>query len=126
MGCDIHGWVEVFDNNKWIACTPLKDDSRNYQRFALLAGVRDYDNINKAQPLGIPKDVSETTLYHINQWDVDGHSHSYLPILEAANIFLETQYNASDFAKEYPVCHFFDIGSDGDMRNYRLVFWFDN
>jgi len=124
MGCDIHGWVEVNDNGKWIAVKELKDRDRNYRRFALLAGVRDYDNESSAMPKGIPTDVSETAAYSIKKWGVDGHSHSYLPIVDAAKIFLEAAYNPSEFAIEYPVLEYFDF--EDNTKDARLVFWFDN
>lgn len=128
MGCDIHGWVEVKDGEKWVAVKELKDGQRNYERFALLAGVRerDYYNKNGAAPKGIPVDVSETVAYHIKQWGYDGHSHSYLPLVDAAKIFLETDPNPTDFAKEYPASEYFDFEDDDNIENARLVFWFDN
>ena len=127
MGCDIHGWVEVYDNGKWIAVRELKDDSRNYKRFALLAGVRDYDNENKIKPKGIPSDVSDTTNYHIREFDVDGHSHSYIPLIEAVKIFSETAYKPAEVEKLYPMYGFFGIDEDEVAdKHARLVFWFDN
>jgi hypothetical protein len=125
MGCDIHGWVEIKDGEKWIAVKPLKDDSRNYRRFTLLAGVRrDKNKYCKAKPKGIPKDVSETTHWHIKEWGEDGHSHSYLPLGEAVEIFLKTDCK-SEYAEKHPAEHFFGV-RDNCVEEYRLVFWFDN
>lgn len=125
MGCDIHGWVEVKTGNKYVAIKELKDDDRNYMRFAALAGVRDYHDEYQAKPNGIPSDISETAKYDIEQWGSDGHSHSHMPLREAGDIFLATTHKPRDFAKKYPVSELFDI-EDDDIDKARLVFWFDN
>jgi len=125
MGCDIHGWVEVKTSQGWVAVKPLKDCSRNYRRFTNLAGVRDYDNCSNVKPLGIPNDVSITTRYDIDNWGIDGHSHSYLPLERAANIFLHSGEEPSDYEKKHPESAFFDYEEE-DVQKARLVFWFDN
>lgn len=127
MGCDIHGWVEVRVGDKFIATMQLKDRDRNYARFAALAGVRNYHEVDAKSPKGIPADVSDTAGYDIEKWDSDGHSHSYIPIKEAATIFLATAWEPRDFAKEYPLSEYFDFEEEEDEANdARLVFWFDN
>jgi len=124
VGCDIHGWVEAKVGNKWVAVAELKDRNRNYERFAALAGVRDYDETSIERPEGVPKDVSDTAKFHIDRWGVDGHSHSYLPLKKAAEIFDETG-TLDEFDALYD---YFDIElrEDESIDNYRLVFWFDN
>lgn len=121
MGCDIHGWVEHKVGDRWIAVAKLKDRNRNYRRFALLAKVRDYHGEGKKDPLGIPSDVSETAGYDIEQWGADGHSHSYMPLKDACEIFNETACEKS----EWPEDTFFDQEEE-DVGKARLVFWFDN
>lgn len=124
MGCDIHGWVEKKVGEKWIAVRELEGQAeyRNYERFAALAGVRG----EGPEPRGIPPDVSETTGYHIGRWDTDGHSHSWLPLTEAATIFLQTRGTPAgdDWESRYPGSAYFHIDEPDD--SYRLVFWFDN
>lgn len=128
MGCDIHGWVEVKVGDKWVAVDRLKDVDRNYKRFALLAGVRDCHKESVATPKGIPNDVSDSARYDIDQWGADGHSHSYMPLADAAKIFLETDPTPSNHEKKYPLDAFFDFEEEDDLNisNVRLVFWFDN
>lgn len=117
MGCDIHGWIEVkADEGKWIAVEKLFDRSRNYDRFAKLAGVRG----EGPPPNGLPKNISETTNYWADFWEADAHSHSSLPAADAFKIFKDTGgpgYTEWDFSN-------FEMGDEKD--NYRLVFWFDN
>jgi hypothetical protein len=124
MGCDIHGWIEVKVGDKYVAVKELEDRSRNYKRFAALAGVRNSCEMKHVIPKGIPSDISDTARYHVVSWGVDGHSHSYLPLKDAAEIFLSTDYGPPYFAKTYPLLRYFDY--DDDVENARLVFWFDN
>ena len=126
MGTDIHGWVEHKVGGKWIAVCPLKDYERNYRRFALLAGVRDEYVESNITPKGIPEDVSETARYNIeSDWDGEGfetcHSHSYMSLEEACEIFNETAYERT----EYPSLLFFNQDPE-EVEKARLVFWFDN
>jgi len=125
MGCDIHGWVEVNTGIKWVAVNKLKSRERNYSRFAALAGVREKQSESSAEPMGMPADVSDTAQYDIEQWGVDGHSHSYMPLVDAAEIFLTTEYNPNGFARKYPLSEFFDFEQD-NADKARLVFWFDS
>lgn len=139
MGCDIHMVLEVKDGERpghWVAIDTFKGHetrngwaspiagSRNYERFAALAGVRGEGTAAR----GLPTDISETARYLAHHWGVDGHSHSWLPLIEAAEIFLATEWpkrpGAEKYAAKYPCSHYF--GVEGDLDNYRLVFWFDN
>lgn len=126
MGCDIHGWVEIKKNNKWVAIFELKTLDRNYKRFAALAGVRDYHNENQVKPLGLPEDISDTAKYWSEHWGLDGHSHNYMTLEDAAKIFLETEHQPDTWAKKYPLWEFFKFENDTHQGDTRLVFWFDN
>ena len=119
MGCDIHGWVEKRRGKKWVGYAQLKDDQRNYGRFAALAGVRGLG----PGPNGVPKNVSDTVKLHILEWDTDGHSHSWLPLEKAFKIFKES--SGSDTYYEF-VAFGFEIPNKSDWKLYRLIFWFDN
>lgn len=136
MGCDIHLVVERKVGDKWVTVRipRLIRDSRNdnwvsapcnrrnYNRFAALAGVRGVG----PDPRGIPWDASETARVMIEDWGVDGHSHSWLGLTDAARLFLETEFgNIDDFTKKYPHDAYFDIDED-QKGEYRIVYWFDN
>ena len=151
MGCDIHLVLEKRDGGKWVGVDtftshhrsrPTRDDimdgfssptarSRNYDRFAALAGVRG----DGPEARGLPPDLSDTTALLASEWGDDGHSHSWLPLNEAARIFLETEWvppgkELSESIKKYPEEHYFNVdrleAGGGDDDNYRVVFWFDN
>jgi hypothetical protein len=152
MSCDIHCILERRVGDKWVAwdtfqghtsdyrkvTDPVGGYSRpvttgqNYKRFAALAGVRGYG----PAPRGLPEDISETTRAHVAKWGIDGHSHSWLPMAEAAKIYAATEYWRKDeqvadsWGKKFPTSFFFNIdtsqGSDNKAEDFRLVFWFDN
>lgn len=136
MGCDIHLVLEKKFGEKWIGVDTFNGHetaygkgwasptarSRNYTRFAALANVRGEGGL---EPKGIPSDASDTTQALSDEWGGDGHSHSWLPVDEAAAIFAKTERELTDeYAKKCPAAHFF--GAEGDLSVYRLVFWFDN
>lgn len=95
MGCDIHMFAEVREGQAWqsnarLAFDDPEDlfdgeiyDGRNYHLFALLADVRNYNNLEPmALPRGLPKDVSEGVAATSAEWGVDGHSHSWFGLPE--------------------------------------------
>ena len=141
MGCDIHLLVERQVDEKWITvrlfqgfhCRFSQNKyaspvalARNYVRFAALAGVRG----DGPEPRGIPDDLSETAKLLVDEYGDDGHSHSWLPIEEATEIFLKTEWEAdkrlSDLDKKYPLYHYFGLETEIDKGPHRLIFWFDN
>lgn len=146
MGCDIHLVLEKRDGEKWVgidtfnghhrAKWELKDENeydysspvtrtRNYHRFAKLAGVRGYG----PNPRGVPDDASDTTRLMVKRWGSDGHSHSWLPMTEAAAIFAATAGDMDEWAAKYPASYFFNVDTSDertDADDYRIIFWFDN
>jgi len=122
MGCDIHGWVEKKVGEKWVGIKELRDDSRNYKRFAKLAGVRG----DGPSPSGLPNDISDTAQFWADNWGTDGHSHGHLPLIEAFEVFKSTSGNLGLVPDEnYSPWAAFEVGDD-ELDEMRLVFWFDN
>lgn len=127
MGCDIHAATEQYVDDKWVMVDrlhwSLRATERNYKRFAALANVRGDGPL----PLGLPNDISESTRLYRDEWGVDGHSDSWLPLPDASLVWLNTDYkDTSDYVKEYPESHYFDIEIESYPGQYRVVFWFDN
>jgi hypothetical protein len=141
MGCDIHGLVERKVNGKWICWRTLNpvhtsrpDEhgssfaspaalSRNYERFAALAGVRG----DGPDARGLPDDATDTAT-HLFETE-EGHTPSWLPLQEATDIFLATErYDLREFDRKYPAYYYFGVESesDGPLSDFRLVFWFDS
>lgn len=142
MGCDIHVHAEVKINGKW-EHFEAPGVSRNYQLFAKMAGVRNYrDEVSPiAEPRGLPEDVTGITKFDSDNWDSDGHSHSYLTSEEIAHLeswavldnveteifplfsdgWLGELYNES-YGAFYSKPHLRPEG----VEDFRIVFWFDN
>ena len=106
MGCDIHcyaerknkdGKWEIVGNVKkeedgWVSIDYEPYHDRNYNLFAILANVRNGtafagcktgEGFNPiSNPKGVPSDASEEYASIVEQWDGDGHSHSYFTLRE--------------------------------------------
>ncbi len=90
MGCDIHATIErrvYLDEDRtehpdWEnAGDPLI--GRNYELFAVLAGVRNSYGIKPiAEPRGVPDDASTIVDAWKDYWKGDGHNHSWLSLKE--------------------------------------------
>ena len=148
MGCDIHMMVEKRSGDVWElavvtyecgaceatgrnggrecwACSGTgarsEYDSRFYDLFATLAGVRNYEG--KVAPLAAPRGVPENACAEwkaeVAHWGPDFHSESWLLISEV----LPTR---DSFDKHWQ--RFLDACAalDADHSRVRLVFAFDN
>jgi hypothetical protein len=108
MGCDIHCYAEKRNKDgKWeIVGNKEKEeeadglvdieykpyDNRNYNLFAILANVRNGtafagcktgEGFNPiSNPKGVHSDASEEYASIVEQWDINGHSHSYFTLRE--------------------------------------------
>lgn len=150
MGCDIHFYLEVKEDDMWINKNkvsintdwdenleyPQSDivlDSiyydRNYLLFGVLAGVRDTTPQPISHPKGLPDDVSEEIKLFADNYD--GHSYSWLTLNEL------TDYDWDSVGSIYRNCLSFTetvfpemldlIKHDPDRYNdVRCVFWFDS
>lgn len=116
MGCDIHLYVERRVDGKWMTadkwsknkyhekypednepemCIEWEDrfySGRNYNLFAILAGVRNGRGfagcktgegfVPISEPRGVPDDACPEYKAEVDRWDGDGHSHSYFTVAE--------------------------------------------
>lgn len=115
MGCDIHVFVErKIDDGDWeihpghinrvddgIVSEIREVDtvSRDYNLFAKLANVRGYSG---RVPLGIPDDISDAIELKLDDWGVDGHSHSFMSIEEFEQILKKAGYEETDATDMFP------------------------
>jgi hypothetical protein len=111
MGCDIHCYKEKQIGGKWLTADEwieydYGDDEqgmeveykkqfndRNYNLFAILAGVRERETPPyKFEPRGMPIACSTEVFSANEKWDCDGHSHSYLYLheLKELSAFLDS------------------------------------
>ena len=127
MGCDIHICVEKKHNGKWVMVNRIDGRARmrNYERFAALAGARGKGPAAR----GLPEDIPESAQMFVDEWEGDGHNHSWYPVKEMADIMVSTNDEVlSDFDKEFPLYYFFKIESRGKPNyheDYRAIFFFD-
>jgi len=138
MGCDIHAYLEVKNNNgDWLFINePEKINQRNYRLFATLAGVRNSFGIDPiSNPRGIPEDVTDYVKGEFDTWEGDGHNHSYLTAKELLEFDYDKRFELED--GKYSYRDLIDSYSDyfkflKDLKYFdkpedvRLVFWFDN
>lgn len=133
MGCDIHMHTEIKVNDKWEHYgNPTID--RDYNLFAFLANVRNYDHAPFiSEPKGIPDDLSLVTQLCCDHMGSDGHSHSYLNSEEILLLYSYLQdrglYPESllgyCFGNGWDIKLFPDEVPDY-IQDVRLVFWFDS
>lgn len=117
-------------------------NSRNYEFFAALAGVRGFG----PDPKGLPPDVSPLVRQYAEDWDSDGHSHSWYSAQEFAELFKThhmTEQEVNDLVLQrmdgdnsppavtileryVGVSVPLDANGDPDLNQLRFVFWFDN
>lgn len=156
MGCDIHYVIEAFDeaNNTWVGVlstsnpvdlpfTLMADEplmqfqTRDYEFFGQLAGVRRSSSRLDARPKGLPPSPSSLTLMGLSGWGSDVHSISYCTLrefCEAKIISNRRKYSAAVVARLQgadPVMEL--LGGRGYMLGpseytpaYRVCYWFDN
>jgi len=92
MGCDIHAYVEVKRNGGWNEAGEAFD-CRNYGLFGFLAGVRNYSQVPVlAAPRGLPTDVGDLVRLKSEEWDVDGHTHSWVSLRELIDFDYDQQF----------------------------------
>lgn len=121
--CEVDDYEDV--ESKYWDTTDRYYRGRNYYLFGILAGVRDYGkNVNQIAPLrGVPDDASDAYKMIVDQWDGDGHSHSYYTLEELLNVKWDS-YETS-YIKDFLEC-IEKLKKLGEPSKVRLLFFFDN
>ena len=91
MGCDIHGFLEIRKYAPkvmdWIDLHSILDH-RNYDVFAIFAGVRNYVNAPLiSEPKGFPSDASVSSKVEFENMKGDAHTPSWLTYKEICDYF---------------------------------------
>ncbi len=131
MGCDIHVFIEVKIADKWhFYASP--SINRNYDLFALLAGVRNYNKVQPIyEPRGFPTDADMMTVLHRRHYGDDGHTESWVSVEEFQQALKEVGNTPSlgylfgnfwDRTDEDPNPAYAEFG----ITDARVVFFFDN
>lgn len=150
MGADIHLVVEKKHGDHWVGVDTCRGidkyewdegkkkwqrgyhfrrcSSRNYLLFGKLANVRS----SGPAPKGMPSDASQLSLLMADEWDGDGHSHSYCSIQEYIEALMAAHSSPAEIflgdhpATKDPYGFFFGMDEPSDPSQYRVVFFFDN
>jgi hypothetical protein len=153
MGCDIHiltekqlpnGTWESLDNSEvqdegtddeYFDVTHRISTDRNYALFGLMsAGVRcefDFSFVSKDK---FPDDASQLAKDYNEQWDCDGHSHSWLTLNEIKHKLVEIGLADSE-VPQHAIDELIEIKNDlegirleNDLSDdqVRILFLFDN
>uniref|UniRef100_A0A6H1ZCY1 Uncharacterized protein n=1 Tax=viral metagenome TaxID=1070528 RepID=A0A6H1ZCY1_9ZZZZ len=140
MSTDIHAHFEIKVGNRWLHYSKPHLE-RNYQLFAKMANVRNYDEVEPiSMPKGLPYDISKVTELENKWWDSDGHSHSWFNAQEIKEIieYHEEIIGEENIYKVYLDQWNYLNGNSWDsfeqyredylpeVQDIRLVFWFDN
>ena len=130
MGCDIHMMIERKKKNRktWVHETGMEYKPRNYNMFALLAGVRSCDGTQAVFPeAGIAPDASSRFKEYCESCVNDGHSHSFLSCQQYEHVMknYEAKY-PGNHAYEYQETLWRMRGIVADGHQARVCFFFDN
>lgn len=151
MGCDIHLHVEIRKKDpsygiNWVHCGFYGEFSdRIYAMFAVLANVRNYQNLPSLPDRGIPDDLSWYTFDELFKMskdelkdndgeyysDPDAHSYNWCTTEEMKNsfntIFKDENGNyVGDYIEWLGLVSYMEgLESSGEYE-CRAVFWFDN
>jgi hypothetical protein len=156
MGCDIHTFVEIRQDGRWVKAGdafPLHEndvrrtrertlgdqpfDWRSYGMFGFLAGVRNGAHVPTiVPPRGIPDNLSpEVSVEWRQELDWGGHTPSWLTVAELQafdydQIFWNESEGKEQTVREVlPSVFFRDLAiliGLGPPEDVRIVFWFDN
>lgn len=132
MGCNSHISIEVMEqwstNKAWETWALDIPESRDYQLYEAMAGVRGEDEKAVVAPRGIPADASNAIKYWIQRSDGDGHSHSWLYADEFNRALMQSQ--DGNFATNnvwLAVDKVLDsLAQVYGRQSVRIVFFFDN
>ena len=136
MGCDIHAYLEKKNSDGTYSYVKDVFESREYNLFAFLAGVRNYIRIKPINDArGLPTDLSEYVKDEYENWKYDAHSVSWIDVDELYdfNYMNNVHDENTSFSYQFMTYTTFlgehtlsDILKLGQYINHRIVFWFDN
>jgi hypothetical protein len=122
IGCDIHVYLELMFEEKWLYIGELQS-KRQYDVFGRLAGVRSDEAPFVKIIERLPENASEGVKEQFSDWEGDAHSLSVITMEELEG-FVQKFKEKSFFVKKWlKVCQQ-SIGAGAE--DARVIIWFDN
>lgn len=143
MGCDIHAYIEVKVNDRWVTYTRPRI-KRHYGLFTKINGTRSRAVCDETPPIipvaeileSIPEDASEITKIDYEHDGSDAHSVSVLNVKQMEEVFRWGCENIETLFEHYEIGYlngnsFYAIKDEDndlpkDYQDVRMIVWFDN
>jgi hypothetical protein len=136
MGIDIYIRVEKKVDKQWIQIQCELPEPRNYDLFAILAGIgpRGKDFVAISPPKGLPQDVSKETREYVTGLGNDARCISYITLAELETYdWAEQRTDREGLSYLEYVSDFLETTipllqhiAEGNSKFVRLIFWFDD
>lgn len=144
MGCDIHAVIEMKHKELgWLHYAPMYELDRDYHLFALLGMTFRNPEVKPMYELrGVPDAVTLASRLHLEKWEGDAHSKSWLSIAEFNEVMNEVYGRLwasgvhGEFRRQAPwffgnslnnlVNHPECLSNQDWLEDIRIIFWFDN
>ena len=132
MGCDIHGFIEVYLQGEWHTVAPLSLPlrERNYDFFAQVADVRGYSTHNR-HTVGCPDDASAVVQAFYDKQGLNYHSWSVVSLYDFLYLFQKIQkgqtidkadtFDVADSYRQYDLKYI-----SNDVSDFRVIMYFDS
>lgn len=133
MGCDIHPYMEIKVNNKWVFIGGVIA-GRNYRMFGMLSGVRDNSIFEdgffqKLQeiPKGVSKEMLDAGLCELNDKNGDYHSFTLVayPMMQKFVKQMKNRRLPIYYARSWYLM-MQQIIASGFAEDARVILWYDN
>ena len=133
MGCDIHPYLEIKVNNKWVFVGEVIA-GRNYQLFGLLSGVRDNSVFEdgffprlQTAPKDVSKEMLDAGLSELQDRNGDYHSFTLITYLMLQK-FVKQMKKSKMPIYYVQAWHLMmqRIIASGFAEDARVILWYDN
>ena len=130
MDCDIHAHVEIKIKGRWehYSCPLIPRSSLVFER---ICGVRGEVKNAIAAPRGLPKNLNIVTQMMVDEWDSDGHDHTWLTAKELDGLIDWVEKHIDNMWQHHHLGYlagnmFASESRPVEIEDVRFICWFDN